>query len=185
MANDSLLAGLKLPGRGWLEFTVTPLDGGRRSRICQTARFDPKGVLGRVYWYAVMPFHAIIFRGLLRRIAQLAAHGDDAGKRGLFVHRSVVAAPAAAVFNWHERPEALEQLMPPGRLVRIEHRAGGLRDGGRVTLSIGSDRPLPLGGPPLWVRARDAVLRRAGAGPLPDVAAHASGAGHRAERVPL
>jgi lipocalin/uncharacterized protein YbjT (DUF2867 family)/ligand-binding SRPBCC domain-containing protein len=132
-----LLAGLRLPGRGWLEFTVTPLDGGRRSRICQTARFDPKGVLGRAYWYAVLPFHALIFRGLLRRIAQLAEQGDDTARRGLFVHRSVVRAPAAAVFGWHERSDALEQLLPPGRLVRIEHRAGGVRDGGRVTLSIG------------------------------------------------
>ncbi len=132
-----LLAGMKLPGRGWLEFEVTPLDGGRRAQIRQSARFDPKGVLGRVYWYAVVPFHAVIFRGLLRRIAQLAEHGDDIPKRGLFVHRSVVTAPAAAVFRWHERPEALEQLLPPGRLVRIEHRAGGIRDGGRVTLSIG------------------------------------------------
>ena len=132
-----LLAGMKLPGRGWLEFEVTPLDDGRRARISQTARFDPKGLLGRAYWYAVLPFHALIFRGLLRRIAQLAEHGDDTGTRGLFVHRSVVNAPAAAVFRWHERPEALEQLMPPGRLVRIEHRAGGIRDGGRVALSIG------------------------------------------------
>ena len=132
-----LLTGLKLPGRGWLEFTVTPLDGGRRSRICQTARFDPKGILGRAYWYAVLPFHALIFRGLLRRIAQLAEQGDDTVGRGLFVHRSVVTAPAAAVFGWHERPDALEQLLPPGRLVRVEHRSGGVRDGGRVTLSIG------------------------------------------------
>jgi len=132
-----LLAGMKLPGRGWLEFEVTPLDDGRRARISQTARFDPKGLLGRAYWYAVLPFHALIFRGLLRRIAQLAEHGEDTGTRGLFVHRSVVKAPAAAVFRWHERPEALEQLMPPGRLVRIEHRAGGIRDGGRVALSIG------------------------------------------------
>ena len=69
-----LLAGMKLPGRGWLEFEVTPLDGGRRSQIRQTAKFDPKGVLGRAYWYAVLPVHAIIFRGLLRRIATLAEH---------------------------------------------------------------------------------------------------------------
>ncbi len=73
-----LLAGMKLPGRGWLEFEVTPLDGGGRSRIRQTARFDPKGVLGRAYWYAVLPFHALIFRGLLRRIARLAERGDGA-----------------------------------------------------------------------------------------------------------
>ena len=41
-----LAADLKLPGRGWLEFEVTPLDEGRRSLIRQTATFDPRGLLG-------------------------------------------------------------------------------------------------------------------------------------------
>jgi uncharacterized protein YbjT (DUF2867 family) len=132
-----LLAGMKLPGRGWLEFEVTPLAGGRRSQIRQTARFDPKGVLGRAYWYAVLPFHAVIFRGLLRRLAQLAEQGDHPDAAGVFVHRSVVPAPPGAVFRWHEQPEALLHLMPPGNWVRIEHREGGVRDGGRVTLAIG------------------------------------------------
>ena len=45
-------------GRGWLEFEVTPLDGGERSRIRQTATFDPRGLLGRAYWYAILPVHA-------------------------------------------------------------------------------------------------------------------------------
>jgi len=67
-----LSADLKLPGRGWLEFEVSPLEGGKRSTIRQTATFDPRGVLGRAYWYAIAPFHALIFRGLLRRIAQRA-----------------------------------------------------------------------------------------------------------------
>ena len=67
-----LVAGMKLPGRGWLEFEVTPLDGGRRSRISQTATFDPRGVLGRAYWNAVLPFHAVIFRGMLRNLARRA-----------------------------------------------------------------------------------------------------------------
>lgn len=67
-----LAADLKLPGRGWLEFEVTPLDRGR-SRIRQTATFDPVGLLGRVYWYAIAPVHALIFAGLLRRIAQRAS----------------------------------------------------------------------------------------------------------------
>ena len=66
-----LSADLKLPGRGWLDFEVTPLDGGR-SLIRQTATFDPRGLLGSAYWYAIYPFHALIFRGLLRRIAQRA-----------------------------------------------------------------------------------------------------------------
>lgn len=67
-----LSADLKLPGRGWLEFEVTPVDGGRRSAIRQTATFDPRGVLGRAYWYAVLPVHSLIFRGMLERIARLA-----------------------------------------------------------------------------------------------------------------
>ncbi|MEO8077873.1 MAG: SDR family oxidoreductase [Acidobacteriota bacterium] len=68
-----LSADLKLPGRGWLEFEVTPLDGGRRSLVRQTATFDPRGLLGRAYWYAVLPVHAVLFRGMLRRIATRGA----------------------------------------------------------------------------------------------------------------
>jgi hypothetical protein len=68
-----LPAGLRLPGRGWLEFRVEPLDDGTRSLIRQTASFDPRGVFGRLYWYGVLPLHAFIFRGLLRGIAE---HGS-------------------------------------------------------------------------------------------------------------
>ena len=73
--NLRLAADMKLPGRGWLEFEITPLDGGR-SLIRQTATFDPRGVMGYAYWYAVYPIHAVIFRGLLRRIAQQAERGQ-------------------------------------------------------------------------------------------------------------
>ncbi len=55
----------------------------------------------------------------------------------VFTCRSLVAGRAAAVFEWHERPEALLDLMPWRRFVRIERRTGGLRDGGLVTFSIG------------------------------------------------
>jgi Protein of unknown function (DUF2867) len=67
-----LVADLKLPGRGWLEFEVTPLDGNHRSMIRQTAMFDPAGLLGRAYWYAILPLHKLMFRGLLRRLAERA-----------------------------------------------------------------------------------------------------------------
>jgi uncharacterized protein YbjT (DUF2867 family) len=70
-----LAADLKLPGHGWLEFEVTPLDGGRRSTIRQTATFDPRGVLGRTYWYALFPVHCLMFRGMLKRIANRALRG--------------------------------------------------------------------------------------------------------------
>ena len=61
-----------LPGRGWLEFEVTALDDGQRSQIRQTAAFDPRGLLGRAYWYALVPIHSLLFRGLLDRIARRA-----------------------------------------------------------------------------------------------------------------
>lgn len=72
-----LSADLKLPGKGWLEFDVTPLEGGR-SMIRQAATFDPRGVSGRLYWYAILPLHALIFGGMLRRIARLAEEGSHA-----------------------------------------------------------------------------------------------------------
>jgi uncharacterized protein YbjT (DUF2867 family) len=75
-----LSADFRLPGRGWLEFQVTSLDGGRRSRIRQIATFDPRGVLGRLYWYAVYPFHAVVFGGLLRELARRAAAAEPAAE---------------------------------------------------------------------------------------------------------
>ena len=68
-----LVANMKLPGRGWLEFEVTPLGEERRSLIRQSATFDPRGVLGRLYWYGIAPFHNVIFDGMLARIASRAA----------------------------------------------------------------------------------------------------------------
>jgi uncharacterized protein YndB with AHSA1/START domain len=67
-----LRADLKLPGSGWLEFQITPLDDGRRSLIRQTATFDPRGLLGRAYWYALLPVHEWMFSGLLHEIARRA-----------------------------------------------------------------------------------------------------------------
>lgn len=75
LLHDRLLrlsADMKMPGRGWLEFEVTPLADGRKSIIRQTASFDPRGLLGRLYWLALLPFHAVIFRGMLRRIVRRA-----------------------------------------------------------------------------------------------------------------
>jgi uncharacterized protein YbjT (DUF2867 family) len=62
----------KLPGRAWLEFEVTPLADDGRTLIRQTATFDPRGLLGRAYWYAVVPIHSLLFPGMLARIARRA-----------------------------------------------------------------------------------------------------------------
>ncbi|MDA1184790.1 MAG: SDR family oxidoreductase [Acidobacteria bacterium] len=68
-----LAAEMKLPGRAWLEFEVTPDDGG--TIIHQTALFDPVGLSGLVYWYTLLPVHEVVFGGLLRGIARRAETG--------------------------------------------------------------------------------------------------------------
>ena len=62
---------MKLPGRAWLEFEITP-DGPSKSTIRQTAIFDPIGLFGLCYWYAIYPLHEVVFGGMLRGIARAA-----------------------------------------------------------------------------------------------------------------
>jgi hypothetical protein len=65
-----LRAEMKLPGTAWLQFEVLP--DGDGARIEQTAFFDPHGVPGHLYWYAVLPFHRFIFPGLIRAVRERA-----------------------------------------------------------------------------------------------------------------
>lgn len=58
-----LYAEMKLPGEAWLEFIV------EGDKVKQTATFRPLGIAGRLYWYAVLPFHFFIFNGMIRKIA--------------------------------------------------------------------------------------------------------------------
>ncbi len=62
-----LVAEMKIPGRAWLQFEVDPNADG--ADIRQTAIFDPAGLWGLVYWYALYPFHRWIFAGMLRVVA--------------------------------------------------------------------------------------------------------------------
>jgi len=59
-------AEMVMPGRGWLQYEFTPDSSG--TLIRQTAVFDPKGVLGRLYWHAISPLHHFVFNGTLRGI---------------------------------------------------------------------------------------------------------------------
>ena len=70
-----LAAEMKMPGRGWLEFEVVPRDGD--VTIHQTAVFDPKGLGGLVYWYAIWPLHEIVFRRMLAGIARAAVRAAE------------------------------------------------------------------------------------------------------------
>lgn len=63
-----LYAEMKMPGEAWLEFKIEEKKG--KSFFCQTATFRPLGLLGRVYWYTVYPFHLFIFGGMAKRIVQ-------------------------------------------------------------------------------------------------------------------
>ncbi|WP_194824968.1 SDR family oxidoreductase [Nocardia sp. XZ_19_231] len=66
-----LRAEMRVPGRGWLELSVTPSDdGGAHYR--QRALFEPHGLAGHLYWKAISPFHAIIFGGMARNITGAA-----------------------------------------------------------------------------------------------------------------
>ncbi|HEX9151971.1 MAG TPA: DUF2867 domain-containing protein, partial [Flavobacterium sp.] len=33
-----------------------------------SATFRPRGILGNLYWYAVLPFHGFIFEGMLNKL---------------------------------------------------------------------------------------------------------------------
>lgn len=66
-----LAAEMKFPGRAWLQFEVAPRPNGL-TEIRQTAIFDPAGLAGLLYWYALYPIHAFIFQGMLRGIGARA-----------------------------------------------------------------------------------------------------------------
>ncbi len=76
-----LRAEMKVPGRAWLQYEVTATDGG--SRLVQTAFFEPKGLPGLVYWYALYPVHGLIFRGTVRVLAERADLRAERGQRAL------------------------------------------------------------------------------------------------------
>ena len=66
-----LRAEMKLPGEAWLDWQVEARPGGG-SRLRQQALFAPRGLWGRLYWYAMYPFHVAIFGRLADRLARAA-----------------------------------------------------------------------------------------------------------------
>lgn len=59
-----LFAEMKLPGEAWLEFKIED------NQLIQTATFRPLGLWGRMYWYAVLPFHGLIFNGMIQKLTK-------------------------------------------------------------------------------------------------------------------
>ena len=69
-----LSAEMRLPGRAWLEFEAVP--EGHGTLLRQTATFDPDGLWGKAYWYAISPLHHLVFGGMLRGIARASLNAE-------------------------------------------------------------------------------------------------------------
>ena len=77
----SLRAEMKLPGDALLEFEMEPAAAGpgeAATLLVQTARFKPRGLAGLAYWYAVLPLHGYVFRGMLNGIRHQAEASESA-----------------------------------------------------------------------------------------------------------
>lgn len=66
-----LRAEMRVPGKAWIQFQSTPLEGGQ-TLLTQTAYFAPRGLAGFIYWYSLYPIHTFLFSGLIRKIAERA-----------------------------------------------------------------------------------------------------------------
>jgi hypothetical protein len=65
---------MKVPGAAWLELAVAPCPGGG-AEYRQRAVFVPHGLAGHLYWWAVAPFHGLVFGGMTRNIVRTAEGG--------------------------------------------------------------------------------------------------------------
>ena len=68
-----LYAEMKLPGDAWLVWEARNSTTG--AELTQTAFFVPRGLLGRLYWLVLLPFHGPIFKGMLANIVEEATGG--------------------------------------------------------------------------------------------------------------
>lgn len=81
----TLQAEMKVPGIAWLGWIVEPAD--QSTQLTQKAGFIPRGLLGRLYWWALLPFHAPIFRRMARGIALTAERRGQLQERNPQKHR--------------------------------------------------------------------------------------------------
>jgi len=64
-----LYAEMKLPGEAWLQFRIVDRPDGSHA-VEQLAAYRPRGLAGRLYWYSVLPFHGIIFKGMIKNLVE-------------------------------------------------------------------------------------------------------------------
>jgi hypothetical protein len=68
----TLRAEMKMPGEALLQFEIEPSEDGQGVVLVQTARFIPRGLLGLLYWFSVLPLHHVVFSGMLDGIRREA-----------------------------------------------------------------------------------------------------------------
>jgi uncharacterized protein YbjT (DUF2867 family) len=73
-----LRAEMRVPGPAWLELSASRGEHATGSVYRQRAIFFPRGLPGRLYWLAILPFHGIIFSGMVNRIVIEAERAADA-----------------------------------------------------------------------------------------------------------
>ncbi len=74
-----LYAEMILPGKAWLEFKINKLPNGK-SQVIQEASYLPRGLGGQLYWFAILPFHGLVFPTMIRNIIRSANRKDYAAR---------------------------------------------------------------------------------------------------------
>lgn len=77
----TLRAEMRMTGRAWLQLAVEPGEGGRGVVYRQRAVYFPDGLMGRLYWFAILPFHALVFPAMARNILAAARQERNAEER--------------------------------------------------------------------------------------------------------
>ena len=96
----SLLAEMKLPGEAMLNFQLNPKNESA-TELIMTARFRPKGLLGILYWYAVVPLHNVVFGGMLKGIGRTAEKVQS--EKGLVLNPSSSGSGVVGIAGHHGR----------------------------------------------------------------------------------
>ena len=86
--------GMRAPGAGVMEFDIEPVDA-ERTRVTVTAYWHPQGVWGLLYWYALVPAHRFVFRGMTREIARRAEVIGGAGSTVTIPNPWIGISPSA------------------------------------------------------------------------------------------
>ena len=124
-----LQAEMKLPGRGWLEFRVTPDDGSSGSLLRETATFDAHGPFGALYWWVLYPVHRLMFGSILRGLVREAMTARAEGDQVLGPVRASFT-PRHDVMDLEEVPASAPRSTAAMAVACQDGRPDGRRDGG-------------------------------------------------------